>query len=108
MPGEVSAALYVVATPLGNLEDITLRALRVLRECDIVAAEDVRRIGAIHDRLEVRRRDIVGVARDDHERQVAGSGDAVDPAFVAAAMVDAGRAEATSSTRAGIGRRLQE
>jgi 16S rRNA (cytidine1402-2'-O)-methyltransferase len=51
MPGR----LYVVATPIGNLEDMTYRAVRVLREADVVACEDTRQTRKLLEHYEIRK-----------------------------------------------------
>ncbi|RFC55897.1 16S rRNA (cytidine(1402)-2'-O)-methyltransferase [Brumimicrobium aurantiacum] len=83
------STLYVVPTPIGNLEDITLRALRILKEADFVLAEDTRTTGQLLKHYEISNQLISHHIHNEHktvERMV----DQIKSAKSAAIVSDAG------------------
>jgi 16S rRNA (cytidine1402-2'-O)-methyltransferase len=72
-PQKLEAALYVVATPIGNLRDITLRALDVLACADVVAAEDTRNTAHLLSHHNIRARQLIAV----HQHNERGAADKI-------------------------------
>lgn len=81
--------LYMVATPIGNLEDITLRALRVLRRVDIIAAEDTRRASILLRKYSIRKKVVSYHIHNEHGK-TARLLDEVEKGLKLAVLSDAG------------------
>ena len=82
--------LYLVATPIGNLEDVSPRALRILQEAHMVACEDTRHTQILLRRYEIRAKHLSSYTEFNHKRQVGALVGQLDRGWDVALVSDAG------------------
>ena len=82
--------LYLVATPIGNLEDVSPRALRILQEAHMVACEDTRHTQILLRRYEIRAKHLTSYTEFNHKRQVGILVGQLDRGWDVALVSDAG------------------
>ena len=107
--GNVSGSLFLVATPIGNLEDITFRAVRVLKEVDLIACEDTRHTRRLLDHYGIEKPAVsyhdhneTGRSRSLVERLLAGSSIAIVSDAGTPLISDPGYRLVTAAVEAGI------
>ncbi|TMF65973.1 MAG: 16S rRNA (cytidine(1402)-2'-O)-methyltransferase [Chloroflexi bacterium] len=86
----VVGKLYLVATPIGNLEDVSLRALRILQEVHMVACEDTRHTQLLLRKHEIRAKHLTSYTEFNHRRKAAELIGQLDRGWDVALVTDAG------------------
>lgn len=84
------STLFVVATPIGNLEDITLRAIRVLKETDVIACEDTRHTQMMLNHLQITGKRLIACHAHNEENSSAGIVNLLAQGLSVAYVSDAG------------------
>jgi len=85
-----SSALYIVATPIGNLEDITARAVKVLSEVDWIAAEDTRHTQKLLQALGIRQKRLISLHEHNESARAVALQQALEKGETGALVSDAG------------------
>ncbi|MFW6119328.1 MAG: SAM-dependent methyltransferase, partial [Petrotogales bacterium] len=82
--------LWLVGTPIGNLEDITLRALKILKESDVILAEDTRRVRKLLMHFDILKKFLISLNANNQAKQIPGILKLLDEGKTISLVSDAG------------------